>query len=166
MSAVLAALGGEAVGGIVKTVGNVIDDLVTTDEERAASELEAQKLDNQLLLGQQEINKAEAQHASLFVAGWRPAVGWVCAIALGLIYIPQSLVKAALWTYQVLVMISAWKGTGPAPVMPPYPDMGVADLVTLLLALLGMAGLRHRETLAGKARSEPLRPQSTQQDAP
>ena len=36
----------------------------------------------QLMLGQQEINKVEAGHRSVWVAGWRPAIGWTCALAL------------------------------------------------------------------------------------
>lgn len=150
------SLAGIITGGLVDSVGKVIDDLHTSDEERATAELEASKLENQLLLGQQEINKAEAGHASLLVAGWRPYIGWICGTALGLIYIPQAIVKAALWTYQAFVMVSAWDGSGVAPALPAYPEMGVADLVTLLLALLGMSTLRHRETMHGVAREAPL----------
>ena len=150
------ALGADAIGGIVREVADVIDDLHTSDEERQAGELEAQKLENQLLLGQQEINKVEAAHASLFVAGARPFIMWVCGVALGLVYIPQSLVKAWLWSYQAVVAVHYWDGKGTIANLPAYPDMGVADLVTLLLALLGMSTLRHRETMAGTAREAPL----------
>lgn len=152
----MSGLAGLLTGGLVESVGQVIDDLVTSDEERASAELEAQKLDNQLMLGQQEINKVEAGHASLFVAGWRPYIGWICGTALGLIYIPQALVKAGLWGYQVYAMIGAWNGAGVMPALPEYPDMGAADLIALVFALLGMAGLRHRETMHGKARETPL----------
>jgi hypothetical protein len=155
---IIGALGADAIGGIVREVGDVIDDLVTSDEERQAGELEAQKLDNQLLLGQQEINKVEAASASLFVAGARPYIMWICGTALGLIYIPQSLVKAWLWSYQAIVAVHYWDGKGVMPALPPYPDMGLSDLVTLLLALLGMSTMRHRETMAGTAREAPLTP--------
>lgn len=155
---IVGALGADAIGGIVKEVGGVIDDLFTSDEERAAAELEVQKIDASLLLGQQEINKVEAASASLFVAGPRPFIMWICGIALGLIYIPQSLVKAWLWTYQAIVTVHAWNGIGIMPALPAYPDMGLSDLMTLLLALLGMSGMRHRETMAGTERSEPLTP--------
>jgi hypothetical protein len=156
-------------GGVIESVGQIVDDLHTSDEERAAAENEAQKIENQLLLGQQDINKTEAQHASLFVAGWRPWIGWIAGTALGLIYIPQALVKAAMWGWQVYVLIDAWKPPAAMPTLPAYPDMGVADLITLLLALLGMSTLRHRETMAGKARSTPLGatpPNHGQQEAP
>jgi len=158
MTALLGALGSQAVSGIVKEVGSVIDDLVTTEEERRAGELEERKLDQQLQLGQQEINKEEAKHASLFVAGWRPFIGWICGTALGLVYIPKALVMTGIWTYAALRLVWAWNGTGNLPQLPPYPDLGVADLIALIFAMLGMGGMRMVETLKGKARSEPLTP--------
>jgi hypothetical protein len=157
MSAVLAALGGKALGGIVNTVGSVIDDLHTSDEERAAAQLEDRKLDQQLQLGQQEINKEEAKHASLFVAGWRPYIGWIAGTALGLVYIPKALVMTGIWTYLAVVVVMEWNGIG-TPTLPPFPDLGVLDLLGLLGTMLGMGGMRMVETLQGKARSEPLTP--------
>lgn len=156
MSGILGALGGNVIGQIVGTVGSVIDDLHTSDEERNASELEHRKLDNTLLLGQQEINKVEAAHASIFVAGWRPFIGWVCGVALGMVYIPKAFVMTLVWAYHAWVLLAQWNGTPPPPVMPPFPELGVADLVALVFALLGMAGLRTAETVQGKARSAPL----------
>ena len=83
---------------------------------------------------QTEVNKAEAQHASVFVAGWRPAVGWVCAAALA-------------WQYFGRSMAEAISGQAIAPV-----DMG--DLLILLLGMLGLTTARTVETLAGKARAK------------
>ena len=77
------------IGGVVEAVGKVADDLFTSDEERAAAQLEsdrigleAAKVDADLIKGQQEINKVEAAHASIFVAGWRPALGWTGGVAI------------------------------------------------------------------------------------
>lgn len=92
--------------------------------------------------GQMETNKAEAANPSLFVSGWRPSVGWVCSASLALVYIPKAIVLTALWTYQAWVIVHGWNGTGAMPALPVYPDLGVADLIGLLGALLGMAGLR------------------------
>jgi hypothetical protein len=158
MSGALDLLGGGVLGGIVKTVGDVIDDLHTSDQERAAAELDAKKEDNKLLLGQQEINKAEAQHASVFVAGWRPYIGWVCGTALAAVYIPKALVMTGLWVYAAIVVVAGWNGAGFPPQLPPFPDLGIADLMALTTTLLGMAVLRTKETLEGKARSAPLTP--------
>src|SRR3546814_9343157 len=51
-------------------------------EMAQAGELEALKADVQVALAQIEVNKAEAQSGSLFIGGWRPAVGWVCVVGL------------------------------------------------------------------------------------
>lgn len=151
-------LGSILTGGVIEGVGKIIDDLHTSDEERQAAELESRKLDNQLSMGQIETNKAEAQHASVFVAGWRPYIGWICGTALGLVYIPKAIVMAAIWTYAAVRVVWAWNGMAPFPDLPPYPDLGVMDLIGLISALLGMGGMRMAETLQGKARSDPLTP--------
>lgn len=157
MSGIIGALGGEALGGIVKTVGDVIDDLHTSDEEREAAALELRKLDQALDIGQQEINREEAKHASLFVAGWRPYIGWIAGTALGLVYIPKAIVMTAIWTYLAVRVVLAWDGAG-MPALPAFPDLGVWDLLGLLGTMLGMGGMRMVETLRGRARSEPLTP--------
>lgn len=143
-------------GGLVKSVGDVIDDIHTSDEERAAAALEERKLDVQLATGVHETNKAEAQHASAFVAGWRPAIGWVCAASLAMVYIPKAFVLTAIWTYAALVTIGRWNGIDAVPALPAFPDLGVADLLALTGTMLGMAWMRSNETVQGKAREAPL----------
>ena len=71
------------IGTVIESVGKVASDLVTTDKERLELGLREKELDQRTDLAQMEINKQEAAHASLFVAGWRPAVGWVGVAALG-----------------------------------------------------------------------------------
>lgn len=152
MSGQLASILG---GGLVESVGKVIDDLHTSDEERAAASLEAQKLETQLAMGVHATNQAEAQHASVFVAGWRPAIGWVCAASLGMVYIPKALVLTAIWTYAACVTVAQWNGIG-MPTLPVFPDLGIADLIGLTGTMLGMAWMRSKETMEGKAREGPL----------
>lgn len=67
-----------ALGGIVQAVGQIADDLITTDKERLDAELELRKLgleerriDAGLLQGQIDVNREEAKSSSLFVAGWQ-----------------------------------------------------------------------------------------------
>lgn len=159
MTGILATLGGgDAISGIVKTVGGVIDDLTTSDEERAAAELEFEKLDVQLATGQLEVNKEEAKHASMFVAGWRPAIGWVCAQALWFYYVPRAVMLTAVWAYGAFKTVAAWNGVGDMPALPAFPEMGIADILGLVGTMLGTATLRHRETMNDKARSDPLTP--------
>ena len=88
----------------------------------------------QLMLGQININVAEAQHKSIFVAGWRPAVGWICGAALA-------------WQFVLYPMLMwGWKtaeafGKIPAGVEPP-PILDTGALFTLLLGLLGIGTMR------------------------
>lgn len=130
--------------------------LVIPDPEKAAeAKLKAAKMaqdgelahldaDVKLALGQIGVNLEEAKSESLFKSGWRPAVGWVGAISLGLVYIPKALVITALWTAQAYMALKA------APdittfVLPVFPDLGVTDILGLLGSLLGFGILRQRD---------------------
>ena len=73
----------------ITAVGKIFDDLHTSEEERLHAEIELRKLgleekrvEASLILGQQEINKEEAKHSSVFVAGARPAIMWIGGFAL------------------------------------------------------------------------------------
>lgn len=114
----------------IEAIGTVFDRLFTSDEERAQAEAVLEKLRQHPAELQVELNKIEAAHASVFVAGWRPAVGWICAIAVGWAYIghPLFLWGAALWS----------------PGLQP-PAIQTDSLFELVLAMLGMAGLRSFE---------------------
>lgn len=124
-----------------------------TEAEKAKLAMFQAEMDaeSKALAGQLAINQAEASHASLLVAGWRPAVGWTCAISLSLIYIPKALVLTVLWTYQACVFIAAWNGQG-APTLPMFPDLGLTDVLGLLGGMLGIGGMRTVEKLKGVAR--------------
>ncbi|MBS4045084.1 MAG: hypothetical protein KG075_01990 [Alphaproteobacteria bacterium] len=84
-----------------------------------------------------ELNKIEAAHRSVFVAGWRPAVGWICALGVGWAYLghPLFLWAAALWS----------------PSLQP-PAIQIDSLFELVLAMLGMAGLRSFEKSTGRSK--------------
>lgn len=99
---------------------------------RAAEEYQKALLDMaaQAEADQRGINRAEAQSPSLFVAGWRPAVGWVCALALGFQYLARP-----LWVWASGV----WWPCAPVP--PALDDM----LWQLMFGMLGMGSLRTLE---------------------
>jgi len=86
---------------------------------------------------QREINRVEAASASLFVAGWRPAIGWVCALALGFQYLVRPLL--------------AWAGGVWWPQVPGLPGIDDA-LWQLMFGMLGLGGLRSFEKTRGVAR--------------
>lgn len=87
----------------------------------------------ELVKVQSEINKMEAQHRSVFVAGWRPFIGWICGVAL-------------LYNFIVRDVI-AWLSPN---VMPPAIQMD--QLITILLGMLGLGGLRTFEKIKDKAK--------------
>lgn len=94
-------------------------------------ELAALQAETTLAQGQNEVNKVEAAHTRLFVAGWRPAVGWVCAAALGFKFIAAPLI----------VMVTDAQ----------LPQIEAGELIPLLLGMLGLGGLRTIEKVKGKA---------------
>ena len=93
------------------------------------------KYAQQSLLAQLEINKAEAASGSLFKGGWRPAVGWVCALAFAYHYLLQPL----------LVFILTASGVD----LPELPSFDMSTLLTVLGGLLGIGGLRSYEKTKG-----------------
>lgn len=106
-----------------------------------------------LLQGQMEINKTEAQHKSVFVAGWRPAVGWTCAIGMFMAFVPKAVVITLLWTTQSVVMLWDCAAADACVLakftLPVFPDLGITDLIGLLVGMLGIGGMRSFEKTKG-----------------
>lgn len=95
----------------------------------------------ELMLKQSDINLADAKSGNFFQSGWRPAIGWVGSISLALMYIPKALVMTYMWSYQALTILNQWDGTGVLH-MPAFPDLGVTDIIGLLMSMLGVAAMR------------------------
>ncbi len=89
-------------------------------------------------LAQIELNKIEASHRSIFVAGWRPFIGWVCGFALAYIFMARDLIA------RVIV------NTGAQASLP--PDLAMGELMTVLLGMLGLGTFKTAEKFGGKAR--------------
>ena len=122
---------------IVKGVREWADDRKTTPEEQALIDLEHRKLDNEIALGQMRVNEQEAKSPSLFIGGWRPAVGWICAAALGLATIGDY-IFTRLWAIAGVI----WDFDGSPP-----PPMSLEVLLPVLLGMLGLGGYRTYEKL-------------------
>ena len=140
-----------ALGGIVQAVGQIADDLITTDKERLDAELELRRLgleerqvEADLVRGQLDVNRAEAASSSLFVAGWRPAIGWIGAAALGYQFLLYPLL---VWVWSLLQA----RGVVPGDLQPP-PMLDTSALWVVLSGMLGIAGLRSVEKVKGVAR--------------
>ncbi|WP_051183260.1 3TM-type holin [Desulfocurvibacter africanus] len=142
---------GEAMAKPVEAIGNTLDALFTSDDERLTRQEALERLRGLPALGQIELAKIEAAHRTLFVAGWRPAIGWVCAAALATYYLPQFLTASGVWVYLCLkVIYGSTDLTG--IVLPAYPIGAISGLMELVLGMLGLGTLRTFEKLGGKAK--------------
>jgi len=95
----------------------------------------AERHAQELAKGQLDINKAEASHRSIFVSGWRPFVGWTCGFALCYHFILAQLILFG-------VGISGHT-------VPPLPEFDMGSLMTVLMGMLGLGGLRTFEKTKG-----------------
>jgi len=131
-------------GDVVKSVGDTLDNLFTSDEERMEAERELMKAkrsfdykESKLIaeqnIAQMEVNKADAQSGSFFQAGWRPAIGWVGAFALAYQFI----------LYPLLVWALAVSSLEIEP--PPLIDANA--LYPIITGMLGIAGMRSFDKL-------------------
>jgi hypothetical protein len=136
-----------AIGALLPIFGKVLDRIIpdkaaaekakqTMEYMYVSGDLKALEADVKLATAQLNVNAQEAKHASLFVAGWRPAIGWVCVIGL-------------FWNFFIQPLV-AWFG-GWFDVPPP-PALDLGDLMTLLLGMLGLGGYRTYEKMSGVAR--------------
>tara|TARA_R110000796_G_scaffold39951_6_gene99233 strand:+ start:2735 stop:3115 length:381 start_codon:yes stop_codon:yes gene_type:complete len=97
--------------------------------------IKGKELDPQKLIElQSEINKVEAQHRSIFVSGWRPFTGWICAVALLYNFVLRDL---AIWAF----------GIEQVP-----PALQMEHLMTVLFGMLGLGGMRSLEKIKDKTR--------------
>jgi hypothetical protein len=95
----------------------------------------------ELMLKQAEINLADAKSGNWWQSGWRPAIGWVGALSLALMYIPKALILTYVWTVQQLTMLKAWDEVSPLTIAA-FPDLGATDIIGLMVSLLGVAAMR------------------------
>ena len=114
----------------IKAVGDVLDNLFTSDEEELTLEIVKQRLAQKPALAQAAIMQVQAQHRSIFVAGARPFLMWVCGIGFLFAFVVNPLLQ---W---LLPDIGA-------------PELPLEVMMELTLAMLGLAGLRTVEKLKG-----------------
>jgi hypothetical protein len=124
---------------LVAPVTGLLDKFIEDKDQKAALAHElatmADKHAQEIALAQIEVNKAEAASGSLFKGGWRPAVGWVCAIAFAYHFILKD-----------LIIFGCSIGGIDIPELPEF-DMGT--LLTVLGGMLGIGGLRTYEKQKG-----------------
>lgn len=121
----------------------LIDSLVVTDAEKADAKLKVLELASTERIAQMGVNAKEAENKSLFVAGWRPAVGWICAIAIGWQFILMPVFAA------VISFIAMYNGVQVD--LSGLLTFNTAELMPLLIGMLGLTVSRSYEKVAGVA---------------
>lgn len=137
---------GKAANGLREAITGKLD-----ADGQAAFELKWQELTQALQIGQQSINLADAQSGSNFRGGWRPAIGWVSAVAIFFYYIPPIAMATLLWTIQCGAVMYASSDIAKT-VLPVFPiSLDPSDIMGLVASLLGLAGMRSYDKKQGNA---------------
>ena len=125
------------IGPLFELGKGIIDRMFPDPTKKAEAELELLRMtqagDLQVILAQLQINAKEAESTSLFVAGWRPFIGWICGFGLMYATIFHNLLQ--------------WGSVGLGWPLPPAVDTDT--LIYVLGALLGIGGLRTLEKIKG-----------------
>jgi hypothetical protein len=124
---------------LLPSVMDVAGRFLPEDKQKRAEaerEIEAKLTDSlaKLDLVQAETNKVEAGHRSLFVAGWRPFIGWSCGFALAYTYVLQPILTFGLAQAGFLIDL---------------PAVNLGEMMPVLMGLLGLGGLRSWEKVKG-----------------
>ena len=129
----------DLLGKLVDPVSNILDKVVEDKDQKAklAHEIAtmAERHAQELARGQIEINREEAKSRNIFIAGWRPFVGWTCGLAL-------------FWHFlglPVTLFVTGWFDLQ----HPPLPEFDMQSLMTVLLGMLGLGGMRTFEKFKG-----------------
>lgn len=116
----------------ISAIGQIVDNIHTSDLEELEAKTKLEEVRNSLVRLQAEITLQEASHRSIFVAGWRPGLMWMCIAILGFNYIGAP----------ILIMLDQ-----------PVPQIQDQEHVfNLIIAAMGLAGLRTMEKAKGLTR--------------
>ena len=121
---------------LIGPVTGLLDKFIEDKDKKNAIAFElatmAEKHAQELAKGQLEVNKTEAAHKSLFVAGWRPAIGWICGMAL-------------LYSTILAPILGIWFTV---------PPVDSALLTSVLMGMLGLGAMRTVEKSKGVQREK------------
>ena len=130
-------------GSLVGPVTGLLDKFIEDKDvkNKLAHDLStmAERHAQELAKGQLEVNKTEAAHKSLFVAGWRPAIGWICGLGMAsnFLVIPIANFVLALTGSTILV-----------------PLLDTGEMMPVLMGMLGLGAMRTYEKKQGVQRDK------------
>jgi hypothetical protein len=126
---------------LLPAVTSLLDKFIpdADEKQKLAHEIAtmSQKMAHESAMIQVEVNKEEAKHRSSFVAGWRPFIGWTCGLALAYHFILQPILTLVLTISGITVDL---------------PEFDMSSLMTVLMGMLGLGGLRTYEKVKDKTR--------------
>jgi len=132
-----------ALAAFIPLLGTLFDRILPDPQAAADAKIKVMEMaqrgelaqldaDLKMATGQIEVNRVEAAHQSLFVAGWRPAIGWVCGAAFAFKFVvgPSAVVLMAMAGHPIVL-----------------PEFDFSEMSTILLGMLGLGGLRTVEKI-------------------
>ena len=119
---------------LIDPISNILDKFVADKDLKQKLEHELKTELHRANMAQIEVNKEEAKHRTVFVAGWRPFTGWVCATALAYHFILEPVIVFVLALYDIQLTL---------------PQFDIGSLLTVLMGMLGLGGLRTYEKKQG-----------------
>ena len=128
--------------GLLNVLPNILAIIDKTLPDKAQAELAKQRVEFELLSAMNEVNKAQAEtnkveaaHRSIWVAGWRPAIGWVAALGVFWAFVGQPIAQWIATMFGIPLML--------------LPEFPMDQVMELVLAMLGLSGLRTFEKMKG-----------------
>ena len=125
---------GEVATFATTVVDKIWPDKTQQEKDALAFQMQQMVLQSDLLKGQLSVDRAEATNKSIFVAGWRPGIGWACGAAFA-------------WTYVLEPLLSFTMAVLNHPVN--LPQLDISGMMPVLLGMLGLAGMRSTEKIKG-----------------
>src|SRR6056300_685423 len=123
------------IGPATELIGKFVEDKDKKNELAHEIATMAERHAQELAKGQLAINAEEAKSRNIFIAGWRPFVGWTCGLALFVHFLGLP----------VTLFITGWFDLQ----HPPLPEFDMQSLMTVLLGMLGLGGMRTFEKFKG-----------------
>ena len=121
-----------AISALIGPVSAILDKVIPDKDLREKLSHEIATMADKQMSAQIEVNKVEAAHKSLFVAGWRPAIGWICGFAL-------------LYSTIISPILGIWVTV---------PEVDTSLLTTVLMGMLGLGTLRTVEKIQKVSREK------------
>lgn len=142
----------DVIGSVVGKAGDIVDQVVVDKDKKLQAKVDLERLKIEMtdsseqrlheqMMGQIGVNTEEAKSESIFVAGWRPAIGWVGAVGIGYSFVVEPIMS---WGARVF---ANYDGT--------FPSLNYSELMILVAGMLGFGGFRSFEKVKGVAGQPP-----------